>query len=637
MTYRIESLLYAPQYFSPQRVGNRLYFISNLSGKLSLYSMDVRGGVPEPLLPPEIAMFNPRLMSGYPSSVFPRQGKIIVMLDRDGDEVHRPMAIPLEGGYPETAFGDHFEGYRSHMGLPDPETGWTYFSCESQAEPVNVLIRANLRTGRVEEMGRGTHGPYPLGHNRAHTKAAVAYGYTVGDTVLCLWRQGAPKLEVLYGKLLEERGPGEQPPLTSFGSSFFTPGDRGLLLTTSLVADSYGLGYVKLSRPQQVDPVKVLGIKHNGQGEMEDLHHLEGNRYWVQYNIDGCTWLYEGGFDEQKLTMRLDRAVIGRGELAGGVLGDHVDYDRKSDSYSFSYSTATSPMQLYTADRRAPRKTQRHTHERTLGIPTALLSEGEDASFTTYDGTRASARLYLPAKTLGFKGRRPLVYYVHGGPQGQERPDFAWFSMPLIQQLTLNGFAVFVPNVRGSTGYGLSYTKQVDHDWGGKDRLDHVHAMTKVLPKNKRLDVSRAGVIGRSYGGYMSLTQAGRHPELWAAAVDMFGPYDLLTFGERIPETWKPYFALALGDPVKDREFLVERSPRTYMDQLQCPLLVIQGAHDPRVVERESRDVVEQLRAKGKQADYLVFENEGHDVLRFENKVTCYNRIVDFFKEHLRP
>ncbi len=98
---------------------------------------------------------------------------------------------------------------------------------------------------------------------------------------------------------------------------------------------------------------------------------------------------------------------------------------------------------------------------------------GEDASFTSFDDTRVSARLYLPAPALNYTGPRPVVYYIHGGPQGQERPDFAWFSMPLIQFLTLNGFAVFVPNVRGSTGYGLSYTKQVDQDWGGKDRLDH--------------------------------------------------------------------------------------------------------------------------------------------------------------------
>jgi dipeptidyl aminopeptidase/acylaminoacyl peptidase len=161
--------------------------------------------------------------------------------------------------------------------------------------------------------------------------------------------------------------------------------------------------------------------------------------------------------------------------------------------------------------------------------------------------------------------------------------------------------------------------------------------MTHILPKDKRLDAGRAGVVGRSYGGYMTLTLAGRHPELWSAAVDMFGPYDLLTFMDRIPETWKPYFAIAVGDPAKDRDFLVERSPRTYIENIACPLLVIQGRNDPRVIERESRDVAEQLRARGKEVEYLVFDNEGHDVLKYENRVRCYNAITDFFKKYLKP
>jgi dipeptidyl aminopeptidase/acylaminoacyl peptidase len=143
--------------------------------------------------------------------------------------------------------------------------------------------------------------------------------------------------------------------------------------------------------------------------------------------------------------------------------------------------------------------------------------------------------------------------------------------------------------------------------------------------------------VGRSYGGYMTLTLAGRHPELWSAAVDMFGPYDLLTFSDRIPPTWKPYFAIALGDPVNDRAFLIERSPRTHIEQTTCPLLVIQGKNDPRVVESESRDLVEGLRAQGKQVEYLMFENEGHDVLKYENRVACYNAITEFFEKHLKP
>jgi dipeptidyl aminopeptidase/acylaminoacyl peptidase len=133
------------------------------------------------------------------------------------------------------------------------------------------------------------------------------------------------------------------------------------------------------------------------------------------------------------------------------------------------------------------------------------------------------------------------------------------------------------------------------------------------------------------------LTLAGRHPELWKAACDLFGPYDLFTFLDRLPETWKTYFYLTLGHPEQDREFLIERSPKTYLHQLSCPLLVIQGAHDPRIREVESRDLVEDLQAQGKQVELLVFENEGHDVIKFENKVRCYNAIVQFFAQHLKP
>jgi dipeptidyl aminopeptidase/acylaminoacyl peptidase len=356
----------------------------------------------------------------------------------------------------------------------------------------------------------------------------------------------------------------------------------------------------------------------------------------VSYNIDGCSWLYEGRFDEADRSMTLDRVICGMGALAHGVI-ESAGYDHVSESHALSFSTATAPTQIYSVGGPGRHLPDAHTHERVLGLEAEWLAPGEDASFTSFDGLRISARLYLPAPAIGMKGPRPLVYYVHGGPQSQERPDFAWFSMPLIQFLTLNGFAVFVPNARGSTGYGLSYMKRVDRDWGGQDRLDHVHAMTEVLPRDKRLDVKRAGVIGRSYGGYMTLTLASRHPELWAAAIDMFGPYDLTTFMNRIPETWKPYFALAVGDPVKDRDVLAERSPATYMERIACPLLVVQGQNDPRVVEQESRDVVERLRALGKTVDYLVFADEGHDVLKYKNKVTCYNTITEFFRRHLAP
>jgi pimeloyl-ACP methyl ester carboxylesterase len=566
--------------------------------------------------------------------LFPTLGKILLMLDRDGDENYQPMLIPLEGGIPEPAFGSAFDGDRVRCLESDQERNLAYLSAESRTERMYVSFQANLETGELVKLGQHVWGSYVDGVNADHSHVILVDSYAEGDHTLYKWRSGSPSRTLLYGIPLEERRERQQVPLNGIKHICFTPGDRGLLFITSLFVDSYGLGYLDLSDRSEVKPVEISGIQHSGMGELVRLKHLREARYLVEYNIDGCSWLYEGTFDESGLTMRLERALGGRGKLANGTL-EAVFYDKASDRFALSFSSATSPSRLYTIEGEQREFVRQHTRERVLGLPQEWLSAGEDASFTSYDGLRISARLYLPAPALGFEGPRPLVYYIHGGPQGQERPDFTWFSMPLIQFLTLSGFAVFVPNVRGSTGYGLSYTKWVDRDFGGKDRLDHVHAMTQVLPQDERLDVKRAGVVGRSYGGYMTLTLAARHPELWRAAVDMFGPYDLITFSQRIPESWKPYFELVIGHPQRDRDFLLERSPRTYMQQIRCPLLVIQGKNDPRVIERESRDVVEQLMASGKQVDYLVFEDEGHDVLKYANRVTCYTAIAEFFTRHL--
>jgi len=634
MPVRIESLLSARLFVAPQLVDERIYFISNLSGQLSLYAMNYGGSVPEPLLPPHLALQNPHLIGGYSFYAFHDLGKIVIMLDQDGDENYQPMLIPLEGGFPEPAFDNFFAGYRVHLTSVDAETGTLYFNAERRDKSINEAYRGNLFTGELTKLGESAWGAYPSAHSPDHKQVVLSDGYSVGDNVHYLVE--GKKKKLLYGKPLEKRKDGETVPLSGINSILFAPSGKGLLLSSALFEDTYSPGYLDFDKPGEIKPVKVRGVAHKGVGELVHISHLKDDQYAVHYNIDGCSWLYEARFDEDKRILKLRRIVVGDAPLDNGVL-EHADYNKESGLFTISFSTATSPTQIYTVEGKKRDLVVQHTNEKVLSIPEEHLSPGEDASFTSYDGLRISARLYLPAAELGFEEPHPLIYYIHGGPQGQERPDFAWFSMPLIQFLTLRGFAVFVPNVRGSTGYGLSYTKHVDRDWGGNDRLDHVHAMTEILPHDKRVDTSRAAVVGRSYGGYMTLTLAGRHPELWKAACDMFGPYDLITFSERIPETWKPYFKLVIGDPEdpKDREFLTERSPKTYLKNLTCPMLVIQGRNDPRVVAAESEDLVNTLRDQGKQMELLIFEDEGHDVLKYNNRVTCYNAITDFFSKHL--
>jgi pimeloyl-ACP methyl ester carboxylesterase len=634
-THRIESLLAARLHLEPQLAGDRLVFVSNLGGHLSLFAMDDTGSVPEQLLPATTALQNPELVGGELYVVVPELERIVVMIDADGDERYRPHTIPLGGGFPEPLAEEAFADTRSHLIDVDQRTLTAYFAVELLAESLGRVVRLDLRTGRAETLGEGKWVPFPAAWTRDGSRVVAAEGYTMGDIVLFELVDG--RRRTIWGTPLEDRAEGEDHPLSGFNRVELTASERGLLAVTSLFEDAYSPGYLALDGTGEVEPVAMDGAVHSGTGELERIERLgESDRYLVTFNIDGCSWAYDASFDEDGRHLQLGRVLCGQGELAGGQLHG-LRFDEDSGRFAVSFCTATEPTQLFVIEAEEASTPRRVTRERPLGLDPTLLSRGEDASYVSYDGLRVSARLYLPSERLGYEGKRPVVLYVHGGPQGQERPNFAWFSMPLIQYLTLRGFAVFVPNVRGSTGYGLDYTKWVDRDWGGQDRLDHVHAMTEVLPHDPRVDAGRAAVVGRSYGGYMTLMLAGRHPELWSAACDMFGPYDLLTFMDRVPEAWKPYLLVALGDPETDRDFLVERSPHTYVDDIACPLLVIQGANDPRVVEAESADVVEQLRAAGKDVEYLVFADEGHDVLKLPNRVRCYETITDFFAERLRP
>jgi pimeloyl-ACP methyl ester carboxylesterase len=631
---RIESLLSARLFVEPQLAGERVYFISNLSGHLSLYAMDAEGGVPEPLLPPQLALPNPELVGGEPFWVVPDLERIVVMTDADGDENYEPHVIPLEGGFPEPLAEETFGGRRSALLHVDLATTTAYFSAQSREESRFFAIRADLATGATAEIGSSPYGAIVAAWSPDHSRVFLIDGYTAGDVVLYeLEADGTRRM--LHGTPIDEREPGTDYPLSGLNSAHATVSGGGLLFGTTIFDDAGAPGYLDLSGVAgEIEPVSVAGLVHEGIGELEEIEHLEGMRYALTYNIDGCSWAYETTLDEAGHALTVERVIVGEEPLAGGILHG-LCHDEESGAYALSFCTATDPTQLWVLESGA--QPARRTRERVLGIAPELLSAGEDASFESHDGLRVSARLYRPSPELGYEGPRPLVYYVHGGPQSQERPNFAWFSMPLIQILALEGFAVFVPNVRGSSGYGLSYTKRVDRDWGGLDMADHVHAMTEVLPNDELVDTSRAGVVGRSYGGYMTLMLASRHPELWQAAVDMFGPFDLITFSQRIPETWKPYFALALGDPENeaDRGLLVERSPKTRIADITAPLLVIQGRNDPRVVEPESADLVEELRGIGKDVDYLVFEDEGHDVLKLPNRVRCYDAITGFFSRHL--
>ena len=642
--FPIQSLLSARLLLTPQLAKEKVYFLSDMSGVMSLYVIDQRGSIPEPLLPAGLALQDPHLMAGHIYYVLPKLGKILVMIDENGNENYQPCFIPIGGGIPEPIFGNRYENEQLACLYCDVEKNIAYFFRDDRKTPNIEGLMVDLATLEVTSLGKSLYGNNWNGVNKDHSTIILADGYTAGDTVLYVWRKGMTERQLLYGTPIEKRAENQEIPLSGFGTCNFTPKGDGLLVRTSLFSDEGSVGYLSLGNTANIIDVPIMGLSHKGKGELVDLKTVHDDLFLLEYNIDGCSWLYECRYSEEKneKQLKVTKTLCGSQVLNEGVLCGHDFELRKTPNktevgYVISYAKANDPAQLYLYPTGSTAKTPiALSRERVLGIHQKFLSLGEDVSYTSFDGLRISARLYLPSKELGFKGPRPLVLYVHGGPQSQERPDFSWFSMPLIQYLTLNGFAVFVPNVRGSSGYGMKYMKKVDHDWGGKDRLDHVEGL-RTLEKDPRIDSSRRAVIGRSYGGFMTLTLVARHSELWKAACDMFGPYDLISFIHRLPQTWQTFFFLSVGDPVKDAEFLVERSPKTYLKNIKCPMLIIQGKNDPRVVITESKDVVNDLKTNGVESEFLVFEDEGHDVIKFKNKVLCYTTITDFFKKYLNP
>jgi dipeptidyl aminopeptidase/acylaminoacyl peptidase len=262
------------------------------------------------------------------------------------------------------------------------------------------------------------------------------------------------------------------------------------------------------------------------------------------------------------------------------------------------------------------------------GIPEDVFVEPELIQYQTFDGRDISAFLYKPRVAEG--GQVPAVLAIHGGPEAQERPEYRYGG--LYQYLVYRGIAVLAPNIRGSNGYGKTFQKLIHHDWGGDDLKD-MEAAAQYLLAQDWVDPERIGVFGGSYGGFATLSCVTRLPDYWAAGAELVGPSNLVTFASSVPPTWRRMVDKWVGNPETEREFLLERSPITYVDQIRCPLLVMQGANDYRVVKAESDQMVERIRARGGTVEYVVFPDEGHGFTRRSNLLKAYRTTAEFFLE----
>jgi dipeptidyl aminopeptidase/acylaminoacyl peptidase len=268
------------------------------------------------------------------------------------------------------------------------------------------------------------------------------------------------------------------------------------------------------------------------------------------------------------------------------------------------------------------------SHQALVGIELAKM---RPISFTARDGLTVHGYLTLPRA----KRHRnlPLILLVHGGPWGRD----TWRLNPEAQMFANRGYAVLQINFRGSTGYGKAFCNAGNREWAGKMHTDLLDGKQWAIDQGYA-DPAKVAIYGGSYGGYAALVGLAFTPDEFACGVDYVGPSNIVTLLKTIPPWWttiKALFTTRVGDPDTEVEFLNSRSPVFKADQIKAPLLIAQGAHDPRVKQAESDQIVDAMRRNGKEVEYLLFPDEGHGFARPENRMRFYAAVEQFFAQHL--
>jgi dipeptidyl aminopeptidase/acylaminoacyl peptidase len=311
--------------------------------------------------------------------------------------------------------------------------------------------------------------------------------------------------------------------------------------------------------------------------------------------------------------------------------GDPVFHgtDDANATWLVGFTNDTGPVPFYAFDRAT--RTGRFLFEHQPQLSRYQLAPMEPFRYTARDGLVIHGYLTFPpgADRRGL----PTVLYVHGGPQARD----VWGFDPRAQWMANRGYLCVQVNYRGSTGYGKAFVTAGDREWGGRMHDDLIDAVAHVTGEGWA-DPARVAILGGSYGGYAALVGAAFTPGVFCCAVDLCGPSNLKTLIETIPPYWAPVVAglhRRVGDPAKDAEFMWSRSPLSRVSDIRIPLLIGQGANDPRVKQAEAEQIVAALRQAGIEHEYMLFGDEGHGLAKPENRLEFYAAVERFLARHL--
>lgn len=596
--YDIESFLdtttYAGASFSPDKA--KILVSSDQTGVFNAYAVPAAGGTPEQLT-------DSSAESIFAISYFPQDERFLYQADQGGNELSHLYVRAPDGSVQDLTPGEKVRA--------------TFYGWAHDGE--SFFAGTNERDARFTDVYEYQSEDYARELIFQNDAGYSFAGVSPDRRFLALLRLNHNADSDLF---LHELESGETELLTphegdvmhrSFG---FSPDGRALLMTSD-----EGREFSALYRLELEGREKTPLVEAAWDVGFASYSHA-GTYLVVGINNDGRTEvrLYDAGSMQRRELPEVPNA---------GISG--LSLSRDETMMAFYATSSKQPSDLY-AQQVVAGEPRQLTRSLSAQIDPAHLVEGEVVRFESFDGLEIPGILYMPHEARE-GADLPALVWVHGGPGGQSRLGYS----ALIQYLVNHGYVVYAINNRGSSGYGKTFVQLDDRDHGNGDLQDCI-ASKKMLVETGVVDGQRIGIAGGSYGGFMVLAALTFEPEAFAVGVDLFGISNWVRTTQMIPPWWEAMrkaLEKELGD-FDDVEYLRSISPLFHADKIQRPLMVLQGANDPRVRKEESDDIVAAARANGVPVEYLVFEDEGHGFRKKENQAEGYAGILAFLEAHLR-
>jgi dipeptidyl aminopeptidase/acylaminoacyl peptidase len=581
--------------------GKEILFTTNMSGRPNLWKVSAAGGWPV-----QLVQSDERQVQGTWSP----DGKwIVFQQDVAGNELWDIFAVPSDGGEVINLTNTPDVREESPRWSPDGRT---------------IALNYKPKTGTVYDLALldwTSHKVSKLTHEASpdHSWNSVAW---------------SPNGKTLYANRFD----------ISFTDADVYAVDVASGKTTSLTPHQ---GKVVNAASSLSPDGKTLLITSNSKGGYQNVALLDistRNVTWVtdtrweatsgDFSPSGRFFTYTLNADGLTDTYLVDVSSLRAEKLPFGAglntpAADTNSFSPSGDRLLLSHESSVQPGDFWIYDV-ASQRAQRLTRSAVASLSAAPMPESQIVHYKTFDGKTISALLWVPFN-LKRDGSNPALVLPHGGPTGQVQDYWS----PRVAAFVSRGYICIAPNVRGSTGYGIEFQRANYQDLGGGDLQDEVYA-AKFLQATGLVGPHKIGITGGSYGGFMTLMAIGKTPEIWAAAVELFGIIDWMTMLQHSDPQLQQYEKSLLGDPVKDRKAYDAASPITYIHNVRAPLLVLQGDNDPRVPKEEAMQVVELLKKDGKTVESHYYPNEGHGFEKRENQIDSIRRSLDWFDKYLK-